>query len=167
MMSAAGNAEQVSEETKYLGRRRKAFTLILAWASAYSAAFVLFQQMLQIARNVSPYIGYEVPLPMVSIYISSFIMLAGTVIVYIFRPSKLLINLVLATSVAFIIVHYLYIYTIFCSRSNELRIEVLPFIIKYISSSGHESLAIDLGQLILTALIIYSAVKIRALGRRK
>ncbi len=160
-MSVAGNADQLPKQPQGMERRYKLLTLLLTWALIYAIIFLLFHQMLQVAKTVSPYIGYEVPLTMVSLYISTFIMLIGVVFAYIFHPCGSLIKLVLVTSVAFVIVHYSYVYSVFLGRSSELKIEILPFLIRFASSSGHASLAIDFGQLVILALLLYSAFRIR------
>ena len=161
-MSSAGNADKV---LKHPRGALKALTSIIAWILAYSITFALFQHMLQIARTVSPYIGYEVPLTVVSLYVSSLTVLIGLIITYILRPSKTVANLILATSITFVIFHYTYIYSVISNRLSRLRVEVLPFLIKYVSSSGHESIAIDLGQFVIAAIIIYSALRFRGMRR--
>jgi len=116
---------------------------------------------------MSPYIGYEVPLTMVSLYVSTFIMLVGVVFAYVFHPYGSVTKLVLITSIAFVVVHYLYVYSVFLSRSNELRLEIYPFLIRFVSSSGHASLAVDFGQIVVLTLLLYITLRIHGLMKKK
>jgi len=159
-MSDAGNADSHSEKKGRLKVRLLTTVSLIVWALAYFVTYYLSLQMLQIAEFMNPYIGYKVPLSIVSLFISTFIMLAGVILAYIFYPSKHVFRLVLMNSAIFVVINYIYLYSIFLGRSKKLNIELMPFSVKFISSTGHESIAIDYGQIIIAALLIYLITKV-------
>jgi hypothetical protein len=162
-MSEAGNADYPSE------RRSRLFVRVAALAGltiAYIPLYVIVENLLQVARAGNPYIGYDVSLSAVSLYVASILVLLVVLVAYLFMPSPFLLDLVIFSGLVFILAHYTYIYSVVAGRGSRLEVKVLPLIMEYVGDNGHVSLAVDLGQIVALGLGIAGYQRLKPFLRK-
>ena len=162
-MSEAGNADHPSKGRDRLFTKVAALAVLII---AYMPIYFGVENLLQVARAGNPYIGYDVSLTAVSFYVTSTLIFLAVLVVYLFIPSSLLLDLVIFSGLVFIIAHYTYISSIVAGRSSRLEIKVLPFTIEYIGGNGHASLAVDLGQVVALGLGIGGYLRLKRFLRK-
>ena len=153
-MSEAGNADASFKE---VGRK---YLWVPALALSYGVAYPLIYNFLLVAKAGNPYIGYEVSLAVVALYVASLLVMIGAAMVYLLKAAPQTLNSLLTSSLVFAFSNYVYVYSVLIGRP-DLTISPYPFLLMYRSSSRHVSIGIDLGQiaLLVSAIIIFKKVR--------
>ena len=158
-MISAGNADLLSRDRNKKGRspkegnatRRLFFSLLLLYALGYVFTYVVLVK----AKDLNPYIGYNISIHAVTLYVDALLVLIILLLGYVFAPGRRISKAIQVSSVIFILANYIYIFSLYHNRSNVLRLEFYPFLIELTSFTGKSSVAVDLGQVVAFLLASY------------